>query len=164
LSDAVLAFLRAQGIAPELAVFLISFLPVLELRGGLVAAAVMRIPIIKAFAVCFAGNILPVPFILCLIKKIFGVMKSRGVCRGLVTRLERAAERKGKSIREKQLIGLFFFVGLPLPGTGAWTGSLIAALLDIPARRAFPVIAAGVAMAGLIMITLTYFAPGLFGF
>lgn len=164
MSHAVIDFLQKYNLSSEIMVFIISLLPILELRGGLIAAKLLGMPLIKAFIVCFAGNILPIPFILLFIKKIFELMKKYNILTGFVNWLEAKAVKKSDSIRQKQLIGLFFFVAIPLPGTGGWTGALIASLLEMPIKKSFPAIVAGVFGAGLIMITLTYFIPGLFGF
>lgn len=164
MSHAVIDFLQKYNLSSEIMVFIISLLPILELRGGLIAAKLLGMPLIKAFIVCFAGNILPIPFILLFIKKIFELMKKYNILTGFVNWLEAKAVKKSDSIRQKQLIGLFFFVAIPLPGTGGWTGALIASLLEMPIKKSFPTIVAGVFGAGLIMITLTYFIPGLFGF
>lgn len=160
----VMEFLQKYNLSSEVITFIISLLPILELRGGLIAAKLLGLPLIKAFIICFVGNILPIPFILLFIKKIFVIMKKFNILTGFVEWLEKKAVKKSDSIRSKQLIGLFFFVAVPLPGTGGWTGSLISSLLEMPVKKSFPVITLGVFCAGLIMITLTYFIPGLFGF
>lgn len=160
----VMEFLQKYNLSSEVITFIISLLPILELRGGLIAAKLLGLPLIKAFIICFVGNILPIPFILLFIKKIFEIMKKFNILTGFVEWLEKKAVKKSDSIRSKQLIGLFFFVAVPLPGTGGWTGSLISSLLEMPVKKSFPVITLGVFCAGLIMITLTYFIPGLFGF
>lgn len=162
--QALVDFLQKYNLSSEIIVFVISLLPILELRGGLIAAKLLGMPLIKAFIVCFAGNILPIPFILLFIKKIFEIMKKFNILTGFVNWLEAKAAKKSDSIRKKQLIGLFFFVAIPLPGTGGWTGALISSLLEMPIKKSLPTIVAGVFGAGLIMVTLTYFIPGLFGF
>ncbi|MDR1530872.1 MAG: small multi-drug export protein [Clostridiales bacterium] len=164
MSEAIISFLQSHGIPREIIIAVISMLPVMELRLGLIAASVLGVPLARAFAVCFLANILPIPLILLFVKQIFTLMKKHAVFPGLVTRLEKSALRKSGAIKEKLFVGLFLFVAVPLPGTGAWTGALIAALIGLPVRRSFFTIAAGVLGAGLIMIILTYFIPGLFGF
>jgi len=149
---------------PKLAIFLISLMPILELRGGLIAASAFRVPILQAFLICFLANILPIPFILLFIKRIFKFMRDHKILLGAVNWLERKAKAKSVSVLKKQYIGLFLFVAVPLPGTGGWTGALIASLLDMPTWKSFLAILAGVFCAGVIMIVLTYFIPGLFGF
>ncbi|MCL1885747.1 MAG: small multi-drug export protein [Dehalococcoidia bacterium] len=142
--------------------FIISMLPVFELRGGLPYAAIRGVPVALAFAICFAGNILPVPFTLLFIRRIFAYLKRFKRIGAIVTKLENRAIAKSDTVRKYQLVGLFLFVAIPLPGTGAWTGSLIAATLNLPIRKSFPVIALGILCAGIIMVVLSYLIPGLF--
>lgn len=160
--DAVINFFSVFPM-PRLAIFIISLLPILELRGGLIAAAAFRVPLLEAFVICFLGNILPIPFILLFIKAIFRFMKKHGILVTFVEWLEKKAMGKSESIVNKQSVGLFFFVAIPLPGTGGWTGALIASMLNMPIKKSLPTIIAGVFCAGLIMIVLTYFIPELFG-
>lgn len=164
MSEFLIDFLQRYNLSPELIVFIISLMPILELRGGLIAASLLKIPLLKAFVICYIGNILPIPFILLFVKKVFAFMKKHNIFAWFAIKMEEKAEKKSQSVRSKQLIGLFFFVATPLPGTGGWTGSLIASLLNMPIKKALPVIFAGIFLAGLIMIFITYFIPGLFGF
>ncbi len=151
-------------ISNELIIFIISLFPVLELRGGLIAAKLLGVKFIKAFIICFIGNIIPIPFILLFIRKIFQWLKKiKGVDK-LIEKLELRAMRKSKKIEKTREWGLFAFVAIPLPGTGGWTGALLAALLDMRMKKAFPIIVLGVICAGIIMSIITYFIPGLFGF
>ena len=140
-----------------LVMFIISLFPILELRGGLIAAALMDAPIIPSFIVCFIGNILPIPFILWFITSIFDHLKKRGKKLGkLVTKLEEKATSKKEQIERLKYLGLILFVGIPLPGTGAWTGCLIAALLGIDKKKSCLAAIGGVIMAGLIMLVVSY--------
>jgi len=145
-----------------IAAFFISMLPLAELRIGIIYAAARGIPFPTAFAVCLIGNVLPVPFILLFIKKIFAFLEKFKYTAKIVKKLEDRARAKSESVKTKQLIGLFAFVAIPLPGTGAWTGSLIAAMLDLKFGKSFAVIVAGVITAGMIMSLLSYLIPGLF--
>lgn len=151
-------------VSSEIIAFIISMLPVLELRGGLIAAKLMDIEFAKAFAICFLGNLLPIPFILFFIRRIFNWLKKFKKVNVMIDKLEARSIRKAGKVKKYRLFGLFLFVAIPLPGTGAWTGALIADLLDIRVRHSFPAIAAGVLCAGGIMSLLTYAIPGLFGF
>ena len=144
--------------------FCISMLPVIELRGGIVYAAVRGLPVALAFAVCFLGNMMPIPFILLFLRKIFVWLERFGPTQRLVKGLERRARKKGGKLEKFKLLGLFLLVAVPLPGTGAWTGALVSVVMDIQMKKALPVIALGVFAAGCIMVTLSYFVPGLFGF
>ncbi|MDR1043370.1 MAG: small multi-drug export protein [Clostridiales Family XIII bacterium] len=146
----------------QLYVFLISMLPVVELRGGLPVASALGIPFWEAFILCCAGNILPVPFILFFLRKIFDILKKYRRTAKLVFWLEDKAKKAEKKIGKYEMFGLFLFVAIPLPGTGAWTGALIAAVFDMRIKRALPAIAAGVVGAGVIMSVVSYFIPGLF--
>lgn len=145
----------------ELVAFIISLFPVLELRGGLIAASILGIEWWKAFIFCFLGNMLPIPFILLFIRKIFELMRKWGPFGKVVDALERKADKNKDKIEKYRLWGLLILVAVPLPGTGAWTGALVAALMDIRVKHAFPVIAAGVIIAGIIVGTLSYGIAGL---
>ena len=140
----------------ELIVFIISLMPILELRGGLIAAALLNLNIIWAFIICFIGNIIPIPFILWLITPIFNYLKKNKLFSGLVNKLENKAMSKKEQIERLQYIGLMLFVGIPLPGTGAWTGCLIAALLNMNKKKAMLYAVLGVIMAGVIMMIFSY--------
>ena len=141
--------------------FLISLLPVLELRGGLIAAKLLGVPLLKAFVLCYIGNLLPIPFILLFIRRIFAFLKRFRHTRPLVERLEAHSRRKSEKVRRLRNWGLLLLVAIPLPGTGGWTGALVAALLDIRMRTSLPIIAAGVLIAGLIMTAFSYGLLGL---
>ena len=144
--------------AREVIVFIISMVPILELRGGLLAAgpAFLDIPILRAVPICIVGNVIPVPFILLLIRWIFKIMKKTKLFCPLVEWLERKAMSKKDQIERYGFWGLVLFVGIPLPGTGAWTGSLIAALLGMKFKKAFPAVLLGIAIATVIMSALSY--------
>jgi uncharacterized membrane protein len=163
MGGAIINFFQNITIPPEISIFIVSMLPILELRGGLVLATFMGVPLVKAFVICYIANILPVPLILLFIKKVFKFLKRFKTFSGVLTKLENSAMKKSESIAKKQLVGLFLFVAIPLPGTGAWTGAFIAALLGMDIKKSFAAIILGVLGAGIIMITLTYFIPGLFG-
>ncbi len=151
-------FMETLGgkISSDLIVFVISMVPILELRGGLLAASVMNIPIVRAVWLCVIGNIIPVPFILLLITPIFNWLKQTSLFRPMVEKLEARALGKKDQIEKYQFWGLVLFVGIPLPGTGAWTGSLIASLLNIRFRKAFPAVVLGIALATIIMSIVSY--------
>ena len=150
----------AQFISPEGAVFIISMIPILELRGGLLAASLLKISAVKAIPLCVIGNIIPIPFILLFIRKIFKVMKKTKLFHGLIVRLENRAMRKSDQVKKYEFWGLVLFVGIPLPGTGAWTGSLIAALLGMKFKKAFPAVVIGICMATVIMWFISYVLLG----
>lgn len=145
-------------VGKELIVFIISMVPILELRGGLLAAspALLDVEQVRAVILCVVGNLLPIPFILLLITKIFNWMKSTKKLKPMVEKLEAKALSKSDKIEKYQFWGLVIFVGIPLPGTGAWTGALIAALLGVRFRKAMPAIVLGVCIAAVIMTFLSY--------
>lgn len=143
-------------ISKEMIVFIISMVPLLELRGGLLAASFMNIDIVRAIWYCVIGNIIPVPFILLLITPIFNWLKQTRTFRPMVEKLENRAMGKSEQIEKYQFWGLVLFVGIPLPGTGAWTGSLIASLLGVKFKKAFPAVLLGIVMATVIMSVVSY--------
>ena len=144
----------SQYISPEGAVFIISMIPLLELRGGLLAASLLKISAAKAIPLCIVGNI--IPFILLFIRQIFKVLKKTKLFRGLVMKLEDRAMRKSDQVKKYEFWGLMLFVGIPLPGTGAWTGSLIASLLEIDIKKSSLAIFCGIIMATVIMYIVSY--------
>lgn len=148
-----------NGLNKDLTVFIISMIPILELRGGLIAAAILKVPYLRALFLCMVGNIIPIPFILLFINKIFEWLKRFNATRGLVEKLEYRAMGKSDSIKKYEFLGLLLFVGIPLPGTGAWTGSLVAALLGIKLKKAVPAIFLGIVLASAIMSFITYVIP-----
>ena len=123
--------------------FLISLLPVVELRGGIPYGISQGLDPWLAFAASALGNMLPVPFLLLFVRKI---RLGR-----LAVSLERRADRKSSRVRKSELVGLCILVAIPLPGTGAWTGALVAALMEMRLKRALPAIYAGVLIAGLLV-------------
>ena len=148
--------LLQNKIPEELVAFIISLFPVLECRGGMIAARLMEIPFVTAFLLCYVGNMLPIPFILLFIKKIFEFLRRFSFFEKIIKKFEAKADKNRDKILRYKSWGLLIFVAVPLPGTGGWTGALMAALLDIPFKRALPVITIGVLIAGFIMSGLTY--------
>lgn len=143
-------------ISSEIAVFIVSLVPILECRGGLIASALLKVDIRYAVPICVLGNILPIPFILLFIKRIFKWLKKFNFSRPLIEKLENRAMNKSKSMSNGEFLGLLLFVGIPLPGTGAWTGSLVAALLDMDFKKAIIAIFLGILLATLIVGSLSY--------
>lgn len=140
----------------ELIVFLISLMPILELRGGLIAAALLGLDIIPAFIICLIGNLLPLPFILWFITPIFNALKKTKHLSKLVNKIENKAMKKKDKIEKAEFWGLLFFVGIPLPGTGGWTGCLIASLINMNKKKAMTAATLGVLLAGIIVGTLSF--------
>lgn len=145
-----------QYVSEEMVIFIISMVPILELRGGLIAASLLQVPLMTAIPLCIIGNIIPIPFILLFIRKIFKLLGKTKLFHGMVEWLEKKAMSKSDSIRKWEFWGLALFVGIPLPGTGAWTGSLIAALLEIDTKKAVLAELVGIAMATIIMSIFSY--------
>ncbi len=140
----------------EITIFFISCLPILELRGGILAASLLHVNPVIAFIICFIGNILPAPFILWFITPLFNKMKKWKKIEPFVTKLENKAMAKKDQIENYQFWGLLLFVGIPLPGTGAWTGCLIASLINMDKKKALIAAICGVIMAGCIMMFMSY--------
>ena len=139
----------------EAIVFIVSLLPTLELRGGIIAGFLLGLDLMPSFLIAFIGNIIPIPFILLFIKFIFKVLKKTRM-KGIIEKLENKAISKSDKIQKYAYWGLLLFVGIPLPGTGAWTGSLIAALLNMDIKKSFFIIVLGVIMAGIIISVFSY--------
>ena len=136
--------------------FLAAMVPIMELRGAIPIGVGLGLPLIPTILVCILGNMVPVPFIILFIRRIFLWMQRMSPkLHSLVTRLENKAYSKKELIDRYKVLGLYILVAIPLPGTGAWTGALVAAILDIRLKNAFPAIFAGVATAGLIIGLLT---------
>lgn len=150
------------GVPKELVVFIISLFPILELRGGLIAASILHIDMWKAIPICIAGNILPIPFILLFIEKIFEWLKNTRFVK-MINKLEEKAEKGAQQIMKHKNLGLLLFVGIPLPGTGAWTGSLVAALFHFKLKDASLSILGGIILATVIMCIVSYGIPYLVG-
>ena len=153
--DTIMSFLRDK-VPDELTVFLISLMPVLEIRGGMIAARLLEMDFLKAFAICYVGNMLPIPFIILFIRKIFEFLRRFKFFERIIVKLEKKTEKNKDKVMRYEAWGLLLFVAIPLPGTGGWTGALMAALLDIRIKRSLPIIAIGVLIAGFIMSGLTY--------
>ena len=147
------------SVPKEVIVFIISMVPILELRGGLIAASLLGINIFEAIGICIVGNLIPIPFILLFITPIFRWLKKTKLFRPFVEKLEEKSMSKSDQIKKYEFLGLVLFVGIPLPGTGAWTGSLIASLLDIKFKKAFPAIVCGLLLATVIMSIISYGIP-----
>lgn len=140
-----------------LSVLGMSMLPVIELRGSVPWGVAQGLPLIPVLAVSIIGNMIPVPFIILFIRRIFNWMKKKSNWMvSLVEKLEKRAENKHDLIVKYQMLGLFILVAIPLPGTGAWTGALVAALFDLRLKNAVPVILAGVTAAGIVMSIISY--------
>lgn len=143
---------------------LVSMVPVVELRGGIPFGVAAGLPVGAAYLAAMVGNMIPVPFIVVYIRRIFQWMRRRlPRLDHMVDRLEAKAHLKGEAVTRYKYLGLAIFVAIPLPGTGAWTGALVAAFLDMPLRKALPSIFIGVAVAGFVISALAFGVTSLFG-
>ena len=169
MTDSLVQWLTAalgQRVSKEAIIFIISMIPILELRGGLLAAspALLNVPILRAIPICIAGNLLPIPFILLLIEKVLDLMERLPFLDRIALWVREKADKHKGQVEAYGFWGLVLFVGIPLPGTGAWTGSLVASLLHMKIRKSFPAILLGIILATVIMSLLSYGLLGvLFG-
>ncbi len=158
MQESIQVFLE-KFFSSEMVVWILSLLPISEIRGAIIAARAYDISWITAFTIGFIGNMLPIPFILLFIRKIFDWMKKIPRLGPIVDRLLARADKKSAKLGKYKLWGLFLFVAIPLPGTGAWTGALVATVANIRIKHSLPMIALGVIAAGIIMCVLLYALP-----
>ncbi len=144
----------------ELVIFIVSMIPILELRGGLLLASMMGVDIWWAIPICIVGNLIPVVLVLLFITPLFSLMKKAKFLRPVVEKLEKKGSGKNaKKIQAAEFWGLLLFVGIPIPGTGGWTGSLIASLLNVRFWKALLAIFCGLLLATAIMTAISYGIP-----
>ena len=148
--------LTSIAFGKQILVFIISLMPILELRGGLLAAALLNLSPWQSYIICIIGNLLPIPFILLLIKKILAWMRNSKHFKGFAGWLDKKVEKHKGQIEKYGYLGVVLFVGIPLPGTGAWTGSLIASVLELDRKKTFLAVCLGVFMASIIMMILSF--------
>ena len=153
----MIEWLTGTTLGKFITTFFISMVPVVELRAGLPYGIALGLDYPLALMAAVVGNMVPVPFIIVYIRRIFAWLRRHWArLDGLITRLEKRADGKSETVIKYGSWGLLILVAVPLPGTGAWTGALVAALLDMRLRRAVPVIFAGVCIAAAIMTALTF--------
>lgn len=145
-------------------VFLIAMAPVIELRGAIPAGALLGLPFWQNFLAAVIGNMLPVPFILLFIPKILDFLERFGPLKGIVGWVRRKADKHSEKILRASFFGLLIFVMIPCPGTGAWTGALVAALFNLPKKRSFFAVLLGVLGCGVIMTLASYGVVGFLSF
>ena len=152
-----MTFFSGANLGSLLMTLLIAMTPVLELRAAIPAGVIAGLDLRLVVITAIIGNLIPIPFIIVFIRRIFKWMQTKSErLAQLVKRMEEKADRKKDKVLKYEFWGLMLFVAIPLPGTGAWTGALIAAMLDMQLKRAFPAIAAGVVIAALIVTMATY--------
>lgn len=160
----MIEWLTSSTIGRLFATFVISMLPVVELRGGIPYGVGFGLSPIQAFLAAMVGNLFPIPFVLLLLNGILEYMKK---CKGIVGKaanfLEQKAYKNQGTIEKYKEIGLIILVAIPLPGTGAWTGALVASVLGIERKKAFICIVAGVIIAGIIVLAVSYGVAGILG-
>ena len=159
MTDALIAWLTeflSNKVSNELIALIVSMFPIIELRGGIPVAYLLGLEWFPAYIFCVIGNLIPVPFILWFITPIFRWLKKTKLFSGIVNKLETKSMAKSGQITKYEALGLFIFVAIPLPGTGAWTGSLIASLLNMDFKKAFISVLFGVLTAGFIMTVLSF--------
>ncbi len=162
--SAILAFFTQTFTGKILTTLFVSMVPVIELRGAIPIGVGMRLPYAVAVIVSVIGNCIPVPFIIIFIKKIFAWMrKVWPALDGLVSKLEARADKHRDTVEKYAFWGLFVLVAIPLPGTGAWTGALVAAMMDMPLKKAFPSVALGVVGAAAIVTVVTFLGFSILG-
>lgn len=138
-----------------LAVFCTAMVPVLELRGAIPLGVAAGLHPLAAMGAAILGNLVPVPFILLLVRRVFRWLRNFPRLGEWISKLERRAHLKGRTVQKYRTLGLVLLVAVPLPGTGAWTGALVADVLDIRMRTALPAIILGVLIAGAVVTAMT---------
>ena len=150
--------LLSLSFGKQLIVFIISMLPILELRGGLIAASLLKLSPVESYVIAIVGNAIPIPFLLLLINKILSAMEKSKfkLFNKMHSFLHKKIMKNKDSIEKYGFWGLVIFVGIPLPGTGAWTGAIIAAFLEMHRKKAFLAICLGMLMASIIMMIISF--------
>lgn len=137
--------------------FLMAMVPVIELRGAIPYGVMQGLSIGEALAVSIAGNLAPIPVLIVFTRRVFEWLKGKSTyLNRLVLKLEAKAESKKETVEKWEFLGLVILVAIPLPGTGAWTGALVAAMMDMRLKRAFPAVVIGVIIAGIIVSIVTF--------
>ena len=136
-------------------IFLVSMVPLIELRGAIVYAVGFHLPMVQSYIICILGNMIPVPFIFWFARRILEWGKDKKYIGRFFTFCLEKGHKGGEALKQKAGKGLFwallFFVGIPLPGTGAWTGTLAASILDMDFKTSVTAVLLGVILAGIIM-------------
>ena len=148
--------LKVIPFGKELIVFIISLMPILELRGGLLAASLLNLNPLESYIIAVVGNIIPIPFILWFINNILNWMRKKNKLEKIVKWLDKKVIKHKDQIEKYGFWGLVLFVGIPLPGTGAWTGCLIAAVLEMDRKKSFIAALIGVLIASIIMMLISF--------
>ncbi len=150
------AGLTTTVLGKRILVFIISLMPILELRGGLLAASLLGLDPVSSYIIAVIGNIIPIPFILWFMGAILKWMKKRKRLKKVANWIDKKVEKNKEKIERFGFWGLVLFVGIPLPGTGAWTGCLVASVLEMDKKKSFIAAMIGVFMASLIMMIISF--------
>ena len=140
----------------EVLIFLFSASPLLESRGGLLAASILHMNPIESFIICMLGNILPIPLILIFFDKVIEWMRKGKRLNKIAKKIDKKVEKNRSTVEKYGYMGLILFVAIPMPGTGAWTGCLVASALKLNKKKSFIYIMVGVLMASILMMYLTF--------
>ena len=166
MTDSIISFFQESSMSNKEAItFLISMLPIIELRGAIPVGVALGIESWKLYIIAVVGNMLPIPFVLLLARPIINFCLNSRILKKFGKWLENKVDKNSDKIIKYGTWGLMIFVAVPLPGTGAWTGALIAAILDLRIKKAVPSILLGVMIAGIIMLfgsNIVKFIIGLF--
>ena len=159
------SIITALGAIPnQLKLFIVSMLPIVELRGAIPLGAAMDMEFWETFIISVMGNLLPIPFLIFLTRPVFSWLKTTRIFSGITHKIENKVTKKADSVMKNAAWGLFLFVAIPFPGTGAWTGAMIASLFNMRFKYALPSIICGVITAGIIMSVASFGISGLFDF
>ena len=161
MAETLTQFFQGLGLSNEVVIFIISMLPVVELRGGIIMAALLGMKWYVAVPICIVGNLLPIPLVLKFVRRILDFLKKSKHLKKIIEWFEERTKNKGKNIENGWLAGLIVFVGIPLPGTGAWTGSLAADLSRIDFKKSMFAVTVGVLIAAAIVTVICYAFPAL---
>lgn len=142
--------------------FFTAMVPVLELRGAIPIGVAGGLPVLVSMLIAVVGNLVPIPILIVFTKKVFDWLKTKGKIKVIVEKLEARAAEKSEIVLKYAWWGLCILVAIPLPGTGAWTGALVAVILNMRLKKAMPAIALGVVIAGIIVTILTYGVTAIF--
>ena len=154
MTDAIVSWF--SNINEYAAVFFMSMLPIIELRGSVIFAAAANLPYVPAYIISVIGNMVPIPFVILFLRPVLNWLKTTKHLSGIANWLQERSMKKADKIVKYEMLGLFIFVAIPLPGTGAWTGAIIASILNMRISRALPPIFFGVLAAGFIMTAGSY--------
>lgn len=154
MTDAIVSWF--SNVNEYAAVFFISMLPIVELRGSIIFAAAKDMPYIWAYVLAVFGNMLPIPFVILFLRPVLNWLKTTRHLSSMANWIQERSLKKAGKIVKYEMLGLFIFVAIPLPGTGAWTGAIIASILNMRISRALPPIFLGVLTAGFVMLAGSY--------